>query len=78
MEDQVTAKVKAFSKINKKGKVVRVIREHYLRDDIWCRSLACTTCKLDDAVLEAPEQEVKISNSQRKKNKKVREIYKLI
>ena len=45
-------KVKAFSKLNKKGKVVRVIREHYLRDDIWCKSCACTICNTQDAVLD--------------------------
>lgn len=76
MDDQIT-KVKALNKINKKGKVVRVIREHYLREDIWCKSLACSSCDHQDAILEAPEMQVKMSSSQKKKLKKVsgRTIY---
>lgn len=31
----------------KGGKVLRLTREHYLRDDIWCGSEACTVCKQD-------------------------------
>ncbi|KAL0491346.1 cytoplasmic exosome RNAse DIS3L/RPR44 [Acrasis kona] len=68
-EDQVK-KVKAFSKLNKKGNVVRVIREHYLRDDIWCKSLACNICRHEDAVLEAPEIVTKMSKTALKKQKK--------
>ncbi|RKP12857.1 hypothetical protein BJ684DRAFT_10893 [Piptocephalis cylindrospora] len=35
---------KAFVHRNKKGNVVKVVKEHYLRDDISCSSKACTTC----------------------------------
>ncbi|KAI8868688.1 exosome complex exonuclease RRP44-like protein [Ramicandelaber brevisporus] len=35
---------KAFAKKTKKGNVVRVISEHYLRDDIPCRSSLCSSC----------------------------------
>lgn len=31
-------KSKAFNKKTKQGKVVKVVREHYLRDDIWSGS----------------------------------------
>ena len=27
---------KSFSKKTRGGKVVKTVREHYLRDDIWC------------------------------------------
>lgn len=32
---------KAFSRVNRQGKVIRIIREHYLRDDITCNSKEC-------------------------------------
>ena len=28
----------------KSGKVFKVVREHYLRDDIWCGVVKCTVC----------------------------------
>lgn len=31
----------------KRGKVLRLTREHYLRDDIWCGYEACTICQQD-------------------------------
>lgn len=36
-------KSKSFVKVNKKGNVVKVVKEHYLRDDIHC-GLNCTKC----------------------------------
>ncbi|KAI8146735.1 exosome complex exonuclease RRP44-like protein [Fennellomyces sp. T-0311] len=36
---------KSFVKKTRKGNVVRVVKEHYLRDDIPCSSLACTQCE---------------------------------
>lgn len=27
------------------GKILKMVREHYLRDDIWCGSHSCTECK---------------------------------
>ena len=44
-------KSKVFVKKTRRGKVVKIVREHYLRDDIWCGSKACTQCKNNDAVL---------------------------
>lgn len=35
---------KSFVKKTKKGKVIKVVKEHYLRDDISCASLTCKTC----------------------------------
>ena len=40
---------KSFVKKTRKGAIVKVVREHYLRDDIWCGSHACCgDCKQDD------------------------------
>ena len=36
---------KTFVKKTKKGAVVKVVREHYLRDDVWCGVIGCTLCK---------------------------------
>ncbi|KAI9322216.1 exosome complex exonuclease RRP44 [Dichotomocladium elegans] len=36
---------KAFVKRTRKGNVVKVVKEHYLRDDIACSSAACTVCE---------------------------------
>lgn len=47
---------KTFSKINKQGQVVNIVREHYLRDDIWCQSQACSNCKHEKPYLEAPKK----------------------
>ena len=44
----------AFRK-TKGGKVLRVTREHYLRDDIWCGSEACTQCKQDSHRIILPK-----------------------
>jgi exosome complex exonuclease DIS3/RRP44 len=35
---------KAHVHRNKKGNVVKVVNEHYLRDDIWCSSQICQIC----------------------------------
>ena len=38
---------KRFAKKTKRGAVIHVNREHYLRDDIWCGVAECTSCKND-------------------------------
>ncbi|KAI7900875.1 uncharacterized protein BX663DRAFT_515563 [Cokeromyces recurvatus] len=35
---------KSFVKRTRKGNVVKVVKEHYLRDDIPCSSIACNNC----------------------------------
>lgn len=35
---------KAFVKRTRKGNVVKVVKEHYLRDDIPCSSPICKAC----------------------------------
>ncbi|KAF7656750.1 hypothetical protein LDENG_00036550 [Lucifuga dentata] len=45
-------KSKTFVKKTRTGRVMKVVREHYLRDDIWCGSEVCTECKQDSTVLQ--------------------------
>ena len=44
---------KTFVKKTKKGAVVKVVREHYLRDDVWCGVARCRLCKQQAPVLDA-------------------------
>ena len=43
---------KTFVKKTKRGAVVKVVREHYLRDDVWCGVRGCGECKQDAPVLD--------------------------
>lgn len=43
---------KSFVKKTKKGAVLKVVREHYLRDDVWCGVKGCTKCKHEAPPLE--------------------------
>ncbi|XP_003963807.2 exosome complex exonuclease RRP44 [Takifugu rubripes] len=45
-------KSKTFVKKTRSGGVMKVVREHYLRDDIWCGSESCTECKQESPVLQ--------------------------
>ncbi|KAI9278113.1 exosome complex exonuclease RRP44-like protein [Sporodiniella umbellata] len=42
---------KSFVKRTRKGNVVKVVKEHYLRDDIPCSSSSCTTCTQNTPLL---------------------------
>lgn len=42
---------KAFMKKTRRGQVVKVVREHYLRDDISCGALFCSVCDTQSACL---------------------------
>ncbi|XP_061783117.2 exosome complex exonuclease RRP44 isoform X1 [Nerophis lumbriciformis] len=44
-------KSKTFVKKTRTGKVMKIVREHYLRDDIWCGSEVCGECGQESAVL---------------------------
>uniref|UniRef100_A0A8C7ZLU8 Exosome complex exonuclease RRP44 n=1 Tax=Oryzias sinensis TaxID=183150 RepID=A0A8C7ZLU8_9TELE len=46
-------KSKTFVKKTRAGGVMKIVREHYLRDDIWCGSEACRECKQESTVLQA-------------------------
>ncbi|XP_012269707.2 exosome complex exonuclease RRP44 [Athalia rosae] len=36
---------KTFFRKTKRGNILKIVREHYLRDDIWCGSNLCSKCK---------------------------------
>lgn len=44
---------KAFVKKTRKGKVLKIVREHYLRDDIWSGSPLDAECDQDAVKLSA-------------------------
>ena len=37
-------KAKTFVKKTKRGNIIKVVREHYLRDDLSCGSTLCQVC----------------------------------
>ncbi|KAA0201851.1 hypothetical protein HAZT_HAZT003167 [Hyalella azteca] len=41
----VERKQKIFYKKTKRGNILKVVREHYLRDDVWCSVAGCQQCK---------------------------------
>ncbi|XP_033956817.1 exosome complex exonuclease RRP44 [Pseudochaenichthys georgianus] len=45
-------KSKTFVKKTRSGGVMKIVREHYLRDDIWCGSEVCTECKQESTALQ--------------------------
>ena len=47
-------KSKVFVKKTRKGGIMKVVREHYLRDDVWCGASHCTNCaQADESLLES-------------------------
>ncbi|XP_031495106.1 exosome complex exonuclease RRP44 homolog A [Nymphaea colorata] len=46
---------KSFVKKTKHGRVMKVVREHYLRDDIYCGVKVCKTCDSSAAVLSSSD-----------------------
>ncbi|XP_042385217.1 exosome complex exonuclease RRP44 homolog A-like [Zingiber officinale] len=44
---------KSFAKKTKQGRVIKVVREHYLRDDIYCGATFCKVCDTSAARLSA-------------------------
>ncbi|XP_027035128.1 exosome complex exonuclease RRP44 [Tachysurus fulvidraco] len=45
-------KSKTFVKKTRSGGVLKIVREHYLRDDIWCGSEVCSECKDEAPALQ--------------------------
>jgi exosome complex exonuclease DIS3/RRP44 len=41
-------KLKTFVKKTRRGKILKVVREHYLRDDLSCGVESCTGCRADE------------------------------
>ena len=47
-------KSKVFVKKTRKGGIMKVVREHYLRDDVWCGASHCTNCaEADESLLDS-------------------------
>lgn len=42
-------KQKTFFRTSKKGDILKIVREHYLREDIWCGSKACGKCNAKES-----------------------------
>lgn len=51
---------KSFVRKTRQGKVVKVVREHYLRDDIYCGAPSCQVCDTKDARLSSSVSNVLI------------------
>lgn len=54
-------KSRAFVKRTRKGNVIKVIKEHYLRDDIWCSVEGCQKCKQEKIHLSCNPRKTKLS-----------------
>nr|XP_045614320.1 exosome complex exonuclease RRP44-like [Procambarus clarkii] len=48
----VERRLKVFYKKTKKGNIIKIVREHYLRDDVWCGLEGCGMCEMDQPNLE--------------------------
>ena len=49
-------KSKTFVKKTRKGGVMKIVREQYLRDDVWCGVKCCSRCPQTDPVLDVKPQ----------------------
>ena len=45
-------KSKTFVKKTRKGGVMKIVRENYLRDDVWCGVKTCGRCTQSEPILE--------------------------
>ena len=43
---------RSYLKKSKKGGIFKIVREHYLRDDIECSSPICSTCLNENTVFK--------------------------
>lgn len=65
-------KSKVFLKKTKRGGVLKIVREHYLRDDITCGHPSCTKCEIPDDIEEDMDTEIEstdVNKPQRSSNK---------
>lgn len=49
---------KSFVRKTKQGKVIKVVREHYLRDDIYCGASFCQRCDTKSARFSSPDSTI--------------------
>ncbi|CAG8438807.1 8589_t:CDS:10 [Ambispora gerdemannii] len=54
---------KGFIKRTKKGNAVKVVQEHYLREDIWCSVESCSQCSHTESILRVIPSNTKIVDS---------------
>ncbi|KAI8927152.1 hypothetical protein BC831DRAFT_399001 [Entophlyctis helioformis] len=52
---------KSFVRKTKKGSVIKIVKEHYLRDDIYCGLPGCSRCPRHDTVLSASPRSSSVS-----------------
>lgn len=48
---------RSFIRKTRKGHVIKVVREHYLRDDVFCGSILCKKCTQTEFRLTAQPEE---------------------
>ncbi|CAL4156656.1 unnamed protein product, partial [Meganyctiphanes norvegica] len=48
----VERKQKIFYRKTKKGNIIKIVREHYLRDDVWCGLRGCEVCSISSSDLD--------------------------
>lgn len=48
----IERKQKIFYKKTKRGNIIKIVREHYLRDDVWCGVQGCQECRADKFLLD--------------------------
>ena len=53
-------KTQTFLKKTRRGNVIKVVREHYLRDDIYCGSSECNNC---NHVIQSEEPDCEITGN---------------
>jgi len=68
-----------LTKVTGKGNVVRIIREHYLREDITCKSKQCKSCKHEqEPILDKLPKKSEVNNSESNKQGKAPPVFYII
>ena len=57
---------KTFLRKTRRGRIVKIVREHYLRDDIWCGFPSCESCQQENV-----EENIMLQNEPKRRNKLV-------
>ena len=58
---KIMIKLKTFLKKTRRGKVLKIVREHYLRDDIRCGLELCHDCPENDEKLPSALAQLSVS-----------------
>jgi exosome complex exonuclease DIS3/RRP44 len=54
---------KSFIRKTKRGSVIKVVKEHYLRDDIYCGVPACCHCPDHTTTITSDQKEIMIPDT---------------